>query len=217
MTLEREHLAAQLRHSADADLFDILAHPDDYSSYASEVAGAELRARGYPAGRIDEEVADIVRREEREQQEQLEESSELHLNYPSLARRCVTVQIDVLLVLASFFALAYALKGSHWLLAGTRVALLLGMWFLYEPIMTSRACTLGQFVTGIRVRRWGTLKRISLPQAFGRILLKSLLGVISFFAVSFSRDRRAIHDLASRTIVVYVAQLGAIKEGGGHA
>ncbi len=76
------------------------------------------------------------------------------------------------------------------------------MVFCYEPICVSFFCTLGQKITGIRVRRLGTLKKIPFPFAFVRYFLKILLGLISLFAIIFSKERRAIHDFASGSIVV---------------
>jgi hypothetical protein len=49
----------------------------------------------------------------------------------------------------------------------------------------------------IRVRTKEGLQRVGLDQAFGRMIVKYLLGIISFLTVPARADRRAIHDLAS--------------------
>jgi uncharacterized RDD family membrane protein YckC len=42
---------------------------------------------------------------------------------------------------------------------------------------------------------------IGVAQAVGRMLVKYLLGIISFLTVPARQDRRAIHDLSADTIV----------------
>ena len=79
------------------------------------------------------------------------------------------------------------------------------MLFLYEPIFTSRFCTLGQKIMGIRVREIFSLQKISIPKAYLRIVIKIFLGFISFFSIPFSSERRAIHDFVAGTIVVNYA------------
>ncbi len=56
---------------------------------------------------------------------------------------------------------------------------------------------------GVRVRRFPSLERISLLMAYGRIIVKALLGILSFFTLPFSKNRRAIHDMAARSIVIF--------------
>jgi uncharacterized RDD family membrane protein YckC len=72
----------------------------------------------------------------------------------------------------------------------------------HEPLLTTYACRLGQAVMRIRVRTAGNLTRIGLDQAFGRLIVKYLLGIISLLTVPARRDRRAIRDLSSGTIVI---------------
>ena len=124
------------------------------------------------------------------------------LEYPTLIRRYLTLFIDGILVLASMFAVTYLLPAAP--LAGVRVAIVFGMVFAYEPLLTSRSCTLGQYLLGIRVRSYPGLGRIGFGQAYVRIVVKILLGWISFFAVSFNPQRRAIHDMAGRSVVLRV-------------
>jgi uncharacterized RDD family membrane protein YckC len=68
--------------------------------------------------------------------------------------------------------------------------------------MTVFLCTLGQAVMRFRVRKADDLSRVSLVQVYIRIVVKYLLGVISFLTMPARRDRRAIHDLAGGTIVI---------------
>lgn len=54
----------------------------------------------------------------------------------------------------------------------------------------------------IRVRTPDGNNRIGIAHAFMRMVVKYLLGLISFLTVPARKDRRAIHDLAARSIVV---------------
>jgi uncharacterized RDD family membrane protein YckC len=123
------------------------------------------------------------------------------LRYPELTRRYFSSVIDGILVFTTAMALAFALQAQS--LVGVRVVAVLLVFLTYEPILTSRRCTVGQFAMGIRVRRYHAVaERISLPAAYLRYVLKLLLGFFSFFAMSFNRERRALHDLAAGSIVV---------------
>jgi uncharacterized RDD family membrane protein YckC len=60
---------------------------------------------------------------------------------------------------------------------------------------------------GIRVRTVSKIERISLVQAYLRIVVKIFLGFISLFSIIFSEKKRAIHDFASGSIVVTAASI----------
>ena len=122
------------------------------------------------------------------------------MKYPNVLRRYLSTMLDMFVLWCIFYAIAQtpALteRGAlaYWVLG---ISLL-----LYEPLLTTYACTLGQAVTRIRVRTPDGLRRIGLDQAFGRMIVKYLLGIISFLTVPARKDRRAIHDLSSGTIVI---------------
>ena len=74
---------------------------------------------------------------------------------------------------------------------------------LYEPILISFGCTVGQLITNIRVSDYvNPKKRIWFIQAILRLIVKGLLGWLSFITVTFNRNRRAIHDYISYSIVI---------------
>ncbi len=123
--------------------------------------------------------------------------------YPTLTRRYIATAIDVGFVLASIISIAYVFDNASDTGVKVRVGLILFLFFVYEPLCTSRFCTLGQKIMRVRVRRYPSLERISLLMAYTRILIKAFLGMLSFFTLPFSQKRRAIHDLAARSIVVF--------------
>jgi len=84
---------------------------------------------------------------------------------------------------------------------------------LYEPLLTVYGCTLGQFLMRMRVRDEKTLGHITLAQAYGRILVKYLLGTISVLTLPFQPRRQAIHDLCTDTLVIEARDVPHARPG----
>ena len=123
--------------------------------------------------------------------------------YPNALRRYVATVIDALVVWGIIFSLVRltAMTGAE----GITFALVVGAVVAYEPLSTAYGCTLGQALMRFRVRTVEGLKRIGIAQAYGRFIVKYLLGVVSFVTMPARSDRRAIHDLMSQTIVIEAA------------
>lgn len=127
--------------------------------------------------------------------------------YPTLLRRYVSSLIDGLLLIAAATVVAFTLQGDGSLVVGLRLTLIFGLILLYEPLLTSRSATVGQRLTGIRVRRADDhTKRIGIPQAYLRILVKLPLGFLSFFSMGFNKERRALHDFATGSVMVFAKE-----------
>jgi len=124
------------------------------------------------------------------------------LIYPTIIRRYLSTFIDGMLILGVFILASYLFSEDTDFLRTLRLGTILVVGFIYEPFCTSKLCTLGQKLMKIRVRTVSKLERISLVQAYLRIVVKISLGFISFFSIIFSKKRRAIHDFTSGTIVV---------------
>jgi uncharacterized RDD family membrane protein YckC len=78
------------------------------------------------------------------------------------------------------------------------------LFFIYEPFCIAFGCTIGNKIAGIRVRNFhDESKRISLFNSYIRFIIKLLLGIISFFTVTSDSWKRAIHDKAAGSIMVY--------------
>lgn len=82
------------------------------------------------------------------------------------------------------------------------VALAIAAILIYEPLCTGRFVTVGQWVTAVRVRRFDSGERIGVKRAFARIVTKAVLGIVSFLVLPFTPGRRAIHDMATGSIVI---------------
>jgi uncharacterized RDD family membrane protein YckC len=121
--------------------------------------------------------------------------------YPELTQRYLSSAIDGVIVLTVAFTISAALQGEP--LTGLRVALVFLFVLSYEPVLTSKRCTVGQFAMGIRVRQYDDRdEKIGLAAAYVRYLLKIVLGFLSFLSIGFQKERRAIHDEAVGSIVV---------------
>jgi uncharacterized RDD family membrane protein YckC len=121
---------------------------------------------------------------------------------PTILRRYLSTFIDGVFILSVFIAVSFAFDSDSTFASYARVAVYLILFLFYEPIFTSRFCTVGQKITGIRVRTVATYENISIPAAYLRIIIKISLGFISLLSIPLTKDRRAIHDFASGSIVI---------------
>ena len=112
--------------------------------------------------------------------------------------------IDGLLVLTMLIVLSYVLQWENTFVTSLRVIIIVVLFFIYEPFCTSKLCTVGQRVMGVRVRkRSDTSQKISLLSAYARIVVKIVLGIVSFVTIPFTKEKRGIHDFAVKSVVVY--------------
>ena len=127
----------------------------------------------------------------------------MEINYPNIIRRYFSTFIDGIFAIGIFVLFSYILDTENTAATKIRVGIILFLFFVYEPIFTAYFCTLGQKITGIRIRKFSTGNRISLALAYLRIIVKIFLGIISFFTIPFTKNKRAIHDFAAGTLVIY--------------
>lgn len=124
--------------------------------------------------------------------------------YPHLSTRVQSAFIDLL-----FIVLLMAIFGALLELFGevpnaVRIGLFVFIWVLYEPLFIAFGCTVGNYIKGIRVRRVdNTRRRIPLHLALIRYIVKFFLGWISFITIHGNKERRAIHDLAAGSVMVW--------------
>ncbi|MDN5214790.1 RDD family protein [Fulvivirgaceae bacterium BMA12] len=124
------------------------------------------------------------------------------MEYPSLVKRYQSTFIDglVLLTIAYIFSLIFDyIPNISGITRGITFAL---VYLLYEPLLTARACTLGQWITGIRVRSASDAKRrINYFQSLLRLIIKILLGWLSIFTIPNDPKKRSLHDYAVSSVV----------------
>ena len=125
--------------------------------------------------------------------------------YPLLLKRIQALLIDFLLILISIVLITQIIKILNGVPDGVRMGAFLAIFFLYDPLMTSKfGGTLGHMAIGIRVRKESTEEgNISFLAAFSRFAVKSLMGWISLLTVTGNPRKRAIHDILSGSVVMY--------------
>lgn len=126
-------------------------------------------------------------------------------NFPSLVKRFQSLLIDQVFIIICIATFSLLLADTDQESTGAlRGFLLFGLFFLYEPFCMAFGCTIGNYIAGIRVRRFKARdKRISIFNSYLRFIVKIFLGIISFFTVTSNKSKRAIHDMAAGSIVVY--------------
>jgi uncharacterized RDD family membrane protein YckC len=121
--------------------------------------------------------------------------------YPSLACRYKAMAIDAMLI---FTVMIFAMVGVKQ--SPDSPSIMMGLAILlsfYEPLFSRYGGTVGQRFMGIRVRDYQRpFKPASFWQALLRLWTKCLLGWLSFITVQYNKEHRAIHDMASSTIVI---------------
>jgi uncharacterized RDD family membrane protein YckC len=122
------------------------------------------------------------------------------MQFPNLFRRYVASLIDLIAVIALVGFIGKLPVAMSENLSGITVFMIVIV--LYEPLLTAYACTIGQLVMLIRVRRCDGQERLGFFRAVFRTLVKYSLGVISFLSMPAHRERRAMHDLAAGTLVL---------------
>ena len=79
------------------------------------------------------------------------------------------------------------------------------IFFVYDPLLTSLlGGTLGHLMVGIRVKQESDIeKNIPIYFAVLRFAIKASLGWISLLTVTGNEQRKAIHYMAAKSLVVY--------------
>ncbi len=127
--------------------------------------------------------------------------------YPDLKTRVQSIFIDTILMVVSIFLAGVILdkiNPSQDEEDGiARAVIFISIWGIYEPVAMTLGCTLGNYLMKIRVKRFADNKRkINLLQAYVRFVVKVLLGWISFLTINSNKERRAIHDFASGSVML---------------
>jgi uncharacterized RDD family membrane protein YckC len=126
-------------------------------------------------------------------------------NYPPLLARIKAVFTDVFIILLMLMLCAYLFSAIGNVSANIKKFAFVFIFILYDPLTTSLlGGTLGHLINGLRVRKESDLsKKVPLHLAFVRFFVNSLLGWISLLTVTGNEKRRAIHDMAVDSVVVY--------------
>jgi uncharacterized RDD family membrane protein YckC len=123
--------------------------------------------------------------------------------YPELKKRVQSTMIDTVSIVFLSLVFANIFDKFDYVLVDVRIIIFMGIIFGYEPLCTTFGATLGNYLTGIRVRKnTDSTKRINIVQAFIRYPFKLALSWVSFLTVSTNAKRRAIHDIVSGSVMI---------------
>ena len=123
---------------------------------------------------------------------------------PTLLTRVKAMAVDLCILLAVFSVssvLIDAIGGASDLLRGS---IFVFMLYLYDPLLTTlTGGTLGHKLMKLKVRCYDEPeKKISIWQALLRFMVKACLGWLSFLTVTGTKNKRAIHDIVSGSIIL---------------
>lgn len=125
------------------------------------------------------------------------------MKYPLLLRRVQASILDLLVLLISMFGASSLFDRFDTVPDQVTALTMLILFVLYEPMCTTLGATLGQYIIGIRVRKSDHPdKTINFFQAMLRYVLKITLGWLSFITIHFDQQRKAIHDIASGSVMI---------------
>ncbi len=125
--------------------------------------------------------------------------------YPSLLDRVQSTMIDLLLIIILMILFTNLLDSFENVSDWVRVLLFALIFIVYEPLSTTLGCTLGNYIKGIRVRKYADeTKRINIFQSLLRYPTKLMLGSISYFTIHTNREKRAIHDLVAGSVMIKI-------------
>jgi len=128
-------------------------------------------------------------------------NSVLPKKLPALYQRYFATLIDYIFVFSCAYVISIYTPIFN---AGSAESfiIIIAVLFIYDALLTSTFCTVGQFVFNFRVRSYNNLTRIAFTLALKRTVIKLLLGAYSLIAILFNRERRAVHDLLTKTIAI---------------
>lgn len=127
-----------------------------------------------------------------------------HRLYARFSRRFWALVVDTAVYAVSFVVMALGADLLRGVPAVATIALLLWVLFalLYEPVLVSeRGATIGHAYANCRVVDARTGEPPGFWRAFGRLWLKSFVGLFSFVFMATTRRHQALHDLAFGTVV----------------
>ena len=147
-------------------------------------------------------MPEYIKAEEIAEKEEKPDYSKVYV-LPTIKTRYISILIDgicLLLFALGISALFEKIGDVSGFVRGITFVIVI---ILYEPILVTLGCTIGQLFMNIRVRDFrNPEKKLSFYLVIFRFIIKIILGWLSFLTVTFNINRRAIHDLASGSIMI---------------
>jgi len=130
---------------------------------------------------------------------------DIDIKYPGVSDRVKAAVVDSFIIVVFMFIASYSFSFFGNVGENLRIITFIFIFGLYDPIFTSTfGSTLGHMSMNLIVRKEKNYeKKISLPQAIIRFIVKFILGIISLFTVGNNKKHLAIHDLITGSVVLY--------------
>lgn len=123
--------------------------------------------------------------------------------YPRVYLRIRAALIDSVILAAAFFGSAMTLASID-VGGGFKFLIIAFLIFVLEPFLVSYSgSSIGHRLCGIKVQDRYSGKNINIVLAVIRFFAKSMLGLYSFVLVVFTRRHQALHDVLTRSVVVF--------------
>ncbi len=128
--------------------------------------------------------------------------------YPSLFLRIKAAFIDAVLIMMLLYTATIIFSKFETVNDIAKMIVFVFIFVLYEPLMVSfLGASLGHLFCDLKVEKDdNSSENLSLPTAMFRFVIKSGLGWLSLLSIASSSKKRAIHDVMSKSIVVYVGK-----------
>lgn len=125
-------------------------------------------------------------------------------DYPPVLLRAKAAIIDVIIMIVMMLAVSDIFSNMENVPNYYKMIAFVGIYLLYDPLFISlKGATIGHQICKIKVQRLDNGKNINLIQAIIRFVMKSILGIVSFFTVSQNQNGQAIHDGVVNSVVVF--------------
>ena len=201
---------AQIKEKSDKELIEIFKNAVDYQPDYIELIEKQLLER-----KIDKEAMQLIEKKEVKKTAEKEKvyneefgnnfanQENINEEFPPLVRRYKSGVIDGLFIILLFILtglISENIDGANGNILGLSVFFML---FLYEPLLVSYGGTIGHRAMGLTVKSYKNRnKNINFPFAFLRSLTRWLLGAISIITIFNSKEKLAIHDYISNSIIL---------------
>ena len=128
-----------------------------------------------------------------------------NVKYPGILTRIKALFTDYVILLLFIFSISFIFNEFENVPNYARITAFVFIFFLYDPLFTSLfGGTIGHRFNGVLIKREADeQKNIYFHLAIIRFVLKFYLGIISLFTVGSDPKRRAIHDKAVGSIVLF--------------
>ena len=147
-------------------------------------------------------MPEYIKAEEISEKEEKPDYSKVYV-LPTIKTRYISILIDGICLLLIAFGISALFEKNADVSGLVRGITIVIVIIFYEPILVTLGCTIGQLFMNIRVRDFrNPEKKLSFYLVIVRFIIKIILGWLSFLTVTFNINRRAIHDLASGSIMI---------------